>query len=331
MVQQHVLPRWRGFNLPDAVGMDSPGFFQQEDFEMIADLGFDFVRLPVNYRFWTEKDPFSINENKMSFLDEAIQWGDRYGLHVCVALHRAPGYCVAKDPPEPFDLFADEHALEAFCLHWETLARRYCGIGSGKLSFNLVNEPALVSPEADARVMSAAADTIHRVDPQRLCIADGMEYGNEPSLELARKGQMAQSCRGYLPKGITHYQAAWVRNYNLFPVPQWPFSPERPQSNVLWDAELLYRHYQAWASLSEIYSIGIHCGEGGCYNRTPHNITLQWMEDWLHALRCANIGYALWNLRGDFGILDSDREDVEYTNYHGHKLDQKMLKLMLRY
>lgn len=58
MIQQHILPRWRGFNLPDAVGMDSPGFFQEEDFEMIADLGFDFVRLPVNYRFWAGEDPF---------------------------------------------------------------------------------------------------------------------------------------------------------------------------------------------------------------------------------------------------------------------------------
>ena len=195
MIQQHILPRWRGFNLPDAVGMDSPGFFQKEDFEMIADLGFDFVRLPVNYRFWAGEDPFSIQESNMAFLDDAVSWGDRYGLHVNLALHRAPGYCVAKNPPEPFDLFADPKGLEAFCLHWETLARRYRGIDSSKLSFNLVNEPANVSPEADVRVMSAAAEAIHRIDPTRLCIADGMEYGNEPSLELARQGQTAQRDR----------------------------------------------------------------------------------------------------------------------------------------
>lgn len=324
MYQQKALPRWRGFNLTDAVGMDSPGFFRKEDFQMTADLGFNFVRLPVNYRFWAEKDPFDIDERKMAFLDEAVHWGNQYGVHVCLALHRAPGYCVAKNPAEPFDLFADERALEAFCLHWQTLARRYRGISSTRLSFNLVNEPAFVSPEADVRVMGAAADAVHREDPDRLCIADGMQYGNEPSLELA------QSCRGYLPQGVTHYQAGWVKQHERFPAPQWPGSPERPDG-LMWDAEMLFRHYQAWASLAEIYGIGVICGEGGCYNRTPHDVVLRWMEDWLHALKCANIGYALWNLRGDFGILDSGRADVDYEDYRGHRLDRKMYELMLKY
>ena len=37
-----------------------------------------------------------------------------------------------------------------------------------------------------------------------------------------------------------------------------------------------------------------------------------------------NIGYALWNFRGDFGILDSGREDINYTDWYGHKLDSKL-------
>jgi endoglucanase len=36
----------------------------------------------------------------------------------------------------------------------------------------------------------------------------------------------------------------------------------------------------------------------------------------------------LWNLRGGFGVLDSDRKDVPYEDYHGHKLDRKMLQLL---
>lgn len=44
MVQQTVLPRWKGFNLLGAFVMNSPGKFDEEDFQMISDLGFDFVR-----------------------------------------------------------------------------------------------------------------------------------------------------------------------------------------------------------------------------------------------------------------------------------------------
>jgi endoglucanase len=48
----------------------------------------------------------------------------------------------------------------------------------------------------------------------------------------------------------------------------------------------------------------------------------------LEILTGANIGYALWNLRGAFGILDSGREDVAYEDWHGHKLDRKLLSLL---
>ena len=42
------------------------------------------------------------------------------------------------------------------------------------------------------------------------------------------------------------------------------------------------------------------------------------------------IGWALWNLRGDFGVMDSGRADVEYEDFRGHKLDRRMLELLRR-
>lgn len=43
------------------------------------------------------------------------------------------------------------------------------------------------------------------------------------------------------------------------------------------------------------------------------------------------MGWAMWNLRGAIGILDSGRSDVEYEDFRGHKLDRKMLDLLLKY
>ena len=77
--------------------------------------------------------------------------------------------------------------------------------------------------------------------------------------------------------------------------------------------------------------MGVHCGEGGCFNQTPHDVTLRWMEDVLDALKTYNIGLALWNFRGGFGILDSERADVDYVDYKGHKLDKKMYDLFKKY
>ena len=39
----------------------------------------------------------------------------------------------------------------------------------------------------------------------------------------------------------------------------------------------------------------------------------------------------MWNLRGEIGVLDSERTDVQYEDYKGHKLDRKMLELLKQY
>ncbi len=42
----------------------------------------------------------------------------------------------------------------------------------------------------------------------------------------------------------------------------------------------------------------------------------------------AGMGWALWNLRGSFGVVDSGRADVRYESYLGHELDRHMLELL---
>ena len=61
---------------------------------------------------------------------------------------------------------------------------------------------------------------------------------------------------------------------------------------------------------------------------TPHEVFLAWFRDVLEILGGHGIGYALWCFRGEFGILDSERKDVAYKSWHGHKLDERLLKLL---
>jgi hypothetical protein len=74
----------------------------------------------------------------------------------------------------------------------------------------------------------------------------------------------------------------------------------------------------------------VHCGEAGCWKKTPHNVFLAWFSDVTDILSSNNIGFALWEFIGDFGILDSGRDDVIYEDWHGHKLDRKLLNLLMR-
>ncbi len=209
----------------------------------------------------------------------------------------------------------------------QTLAERYKGIPSDDLSFDLVNEPPSPHPdgmtrEDHERVVRATVAAIREIDPDRLIIADGLGYGRLTMPELADLG-IAQSCRAYEPMGVSHYKASWV-NGEDWPVPQWPGAWHY---GATWDRSNLEAAYAPWAELAA-QGIGVHCGEGGAFNRTPHDVVLAWLRDVLEILTGYNIGYALWNFRGAFGILDSGRDDVAYEDWHGHKLDRPLLDLL---
>ena len=473
------LPRWRGFNLVEKFHRDGRnGPFQEEDFRLIHELGFNFVRLPMDYRVWIQGDDWRrFNEAPLKEIDQAVSWGEKYGIHVSNNFHRAPGYTVAR-PPERTSLWTDAETQRVCAFHWAMFARRYRGIPNERLSFNLFNEPAQVEPEAYVKVVKIIAEAIRAVDPDRLIISDGLEWGRLPILELAPV-KIAQATRGYTPMDITHYRASWVSGSDEFPPPAWPrpqaygtlYSPHKggmqPEASgplvvqgsfdastqlrlhvmsvssqatleakadgrKIWEKHYACgpgagewkksefvpqwgihrctydRDYQVqipagtarvevamtggdWLRLSEIglkrlgkpedvltlraewdrqparihyapraeggpflgetmedrrwlwktsivpwkeaqaRGIGVMVGEFGCHNQTPHGVVLAWMEDCLKNWHEAGFGWALWNFRGSFGVLDSDRKDVQYEDFHGHKLDRKMLSLLQRY
>jgi endoglucanase len=322
------LPPWRGFNLLNKFILEYKNDrFSEEDFDIIAQFGFNFVRFPMDYRCWT-KAPGEHNEGVLNEIDEAIEFGRARGIHVNLNLHRAPGYTVVSQPKEPFDLWADdaggEEARRQFASQWRMFAERYKGIPNDHLSFDLVNEPANVEAAPYARAVEAAVAAIRGVDPDRLIIADGLQYGTIPVPEIAHLG-IAQSTRGYEPHRFTHWQAGWVPGSSDYPQPHWPY--EMPDGKI-YDREMLReRAIAPWKAL-EAQGVGVHVGEWGAYNKTAHADVLAWMRDQLSLWREAGWGWALWNLSGDFGIFDSNRADVAYENFRGRKLDRKMLELL---
>ncbi|MBN1797613.1 MAG: cellulase family glycosylhydrolase [Spirochaetales bacterium] len=474
-----ALPRWRGFNLLEKFTFQGNKPYREKDFKLIAALGFNFVRLPLDYRcFVRGGDYTSLHENTMRELDRAVAYGIKYNIHVCMNFHRAPGYCV-NPPREKTDLFKDSGTQEKFAMLWAVFAERYQGVSNEYLSFNLLNEPAEIDSEIYTQVMAKAIQAIRKIDPNRLIILDGLEWGRIPLKKLPA-ATIIQATRGYDPIQLTHYKADWIKNSRQWPVPDWPiyqsysvylYGPFKQQyrrpliincdikkqtrlrikvhqvsqlSRLLirvddepvfdklfepgpgrgeWQKEVyaeeweiyqnIYdKYYSAtipagtknimidntegdWLTIHEIRiepfteemksavvlepnvfawgsrqneltissqgkllpdkrtalydahwlekdslkpwilahqrGMPVIVGEFGVFKYTSHAVTLAWMEDFLKILKKHKIGWALWNFRGSFGILDSNRKDVQYTGFHGHKLDTKMLELLLKY
>ncbi len=456
-------PRYRGFNLLEMFMYGgSEKRFQESDFRMMKEWGFNFVRLPLDYRFWIKDGQWDvIDDAKLKPIDEAIAFGQKYGIHVQVCFHRIPGFTVAR-PAEARNLFADPEALKVACHHWDTFAKRYKDISNEDISFNLFNEPdSSVSEEQYVRVAEALVETIRAVSPKRTIVADGLKWGTRPCKGLYALG-IEQATRGYNPMSVSHYKAPWVGTPSAEPL--WPLAPgisplygegKKPWNvpltvqdlpagtlklrlgNVSGDVRLkavcdgktvldqkltpggegkwanVVRHEQwkltqarymdaieftvpaskkftlevaqgDWCEIERLDTpigplafslnwgqtnspfrcaggkiipggkapsgldqlreqniepwesamkagIPIMVGEFGSYNQTPHAVALAWLEDNLKLWKENNWGWALWNFRGTFGILDSQRSDVTYEDYQGHKLDRQMLNLLLKY
>jgi aryl-phospho-beta-D-glucosidase BglC (GH1 family) len=491
------LPRWRGFNLLNKFQVSANTRFDEGDFRMIHGWGFNFVRIPMDYRIWIVNGDWTRLDEAAAFkdLDEAVAWGEKYHIHVCLNFHRAPGYTVAQ-PPEKLSLWANPEAQRVCAMHWAAFARHYKGIPNERLSFDLFNEPAKIDPQTYAKVVAIVAAAIRAEDPDRLIICDGLDYGNTPVPELVPL-HVAQAMHDYTPMELTHYHAPWIPGSSSWPAPEWPFykgvpgylygpgkadlqSPlrikrtfgglfpagarlevkvgtvsvrgrlvVRADGQVIFDKTFVsgaepkegekvvynpeYKIYQNifdqaqsitlpkdaaeiaignddgdWMTLDSItlqapmpepgqppyppyslllsnewgtkqaepliyqpdaatepwaggggewinrewiyehqilpwrrldtvaqitrhHGVGIMVGEWGCFDKTPYDVTLHWMEDSLTQFQGMGWGWALWNLKGSFGILDSDRPGAVYQDFEGHKLDYRMLELLQKY
>jgi len=336
------IPPVCGFNLLEkfAWRQDRPrgGRFQEWDFDFMAEHGFRFARLPMDYRCWTADLAGPRRDIVQAVLDEvaeAVEMGKARGIHVCVNIHRGPGYCINRPEIEPFNLWTDAAAQEAFAHHWGTIAERFKGYSNDECSFDLLNEPPGYgqrgfSSESHRTVMEMAAEAIRQVTPDRLIICDGHGGGHWPSEELLELA-VAQSMRGYIPFEVTHHKAHWCRRPEgyVWPEPAWPMNV--PDQDGPWDKPRLQREvYQPWRQL-QAKGVGVHCGEAGVYNQTPAEATYAFLDDLLSIFNENGWGWALWNLRGAFGVLDSGRADAATEPCGDHQLDRRMLELLKRH
>lgn len=336
------IPRWRGFNLLANFGWpghpyDGPAF-DEFDFATMAEWGFDFARFPLSYWIWGSRDDWTlIREEPLKKIDAGIELGKQQNIHINLNFHRIPGYCINERELEPADLFTGtrpqrDKALRAAVFHWKAFARRYKGIPNRQLSFDLINEPPKMRSyegmleERYVEIVRALVAGIREEDPNRLIFADGMNIGQAPVEGVIDLG-LVQSTRGYQPKAVSHYTATWVPKdeFETFNPPTWPLKDDQGK---IWDRERLKQEYIDRYKVLTDKKVQVHVGEWGCFNKTPHEVALAWMTDCTSLWKEAGWGNALWNLRGDFGVLDSGRADVKYEDYKGHKLDRKMLEIL---
>ncbi|MEM2930712.1 MAG: cellulase family glycosylhydrolase [Thermoproteota archaeon] len=348
------LPLWCGFNILEkfqAEDLNLP--FNELDFKRASQWGFNFFRLPMDYRCWIiDRDPYKINEKVLSEIDEAVALGKKYGIHLNLCFHRAPGYSVNRIAIEPFNLWEDEEAQAACEFHWRLFSKRYKGIPNTLLSFNLVNEPYGTTMSLYKRFVERMVEAIRNEDKDRLIIVDGliMPDGHYAPVPDVSDPLVGQSFHMYEPPWITHIMASWWQPWGMYnEQPKYPgeapnldkylaeLPPESPLRGSLqrWKGVYVDRNWlenwmRPWFEFRDETGTLIHCGELGVYTfKVPRQTQLNWFSDVLNILKENRVGWAVWNLRGSFGIINTGREEFHSeTLPNGDRLDRELLNLL---
>lgn len=325
-------PRYYGFNFQWMVSRQEgrgPGVPDPAALDFVAGHAFDFVRIPTDYRFWTEGvDYFHPNEAVFQAIDGYIEAVHERGMHFSLNLHRAPGYCINRPEIETHNLWTDEVAQDAFVFIWETFARRYKGLPSSGLSFDLLNEPPNEGERGfdravHERLMRRTVAAIRAIDPDREIVLNGIGGGHYALPEFADLG-VVHSGRGYQPMAVSHYGAGWWSGSPGLPIPEYPGLVYEGRS---WDRAALRDFYEPWREI-ERTGVRIQIGECGCHSKTPNDVALRWLSDLFGVYREFGWGYCLWNFVGSFGIVGHGREGARFEERDGFLVDVDLLKIL---
>lgn len=128
-------------------------YIRREDIRYMAQLGYNSVRIPINWRVLMEEEPgITWKEEGFALLDRCMEWCQEFGLYAFLDLHGAPGGQTGANIDDSIDdvprLFLDEDSRQKALALWRELAIRY-----GKLEvlggYDLLNEP--IAPYSPGR------------------------------------------------------------------------------------------------------------------------------------------------------------------------------------
>ena len=307
-----------------------PELADERALDFLATFGFNFVRVPLDYRFWTRGfDYFHPDESIFRNIDQYLEACRARGIHLSLNLHRAPGYCTNRNDLEQHNLWRDELAQDAFICIWETFARRYSDVPGELLSFGLINEPPCpgdygMTRENHAALIRRTAAAIRGISPEREIVIDGLGGGYLAMPELAHLG-VIHSGRGYHPMPVSHHKASWWADHARAPRPRYPGLLWQGR---LWNRAALRDSYRPWREVEKC-GARIHIGEFGCFKHTPNDIAVRWLRDLLGVLKEFRWGFAMWHFEGPFGIIGHTRPGARLESIGGYDIDRTLLDLML--
>ncbi len=291
-----------------------------QDIALMARLGFDHVRLSID-PVPLEQGPHGLdglNDEFLGRLDLAVDAMLAHGLAVLIDIHPEESYKQR--------LFSGDDGVTRLAMTWRRLAAHYAARDPELVFFEIMNEPEVHDAYRWAGIQARLAAAIRSVAPSNTIIATGPNYSDIVDLLAMHPladGNVIYNFHFYDPHEFTHQGAGWgepwwsythdipypaTDNSMLESVKQVPDGPDRFKFENYWldhwDARhirLLIDEAAAWAHEN---NVPLTCNEFGAYREHTDPVSrMNWIRDVRMALEADNIGWAMWDYRGGFGVV----------------------------
>ncbi|WP_433422006.1 glycoside hydrolase family 5 protein [Microtetraspora malaysiensis] len=183
-------------------------FFAAADADLLADLGVNCVRIPVNYRHFESDDrPMEIVEHGFRHLDRVIGLlGDR-GIYSVIDMHTLPGaqnqHWHSDNPTHVASFWHHRHFQDRAVHMWEAIADRYKD-HPWVAGYNPVNEPGDVEGRVVGPFYDRLVKAVRAVDPAHVLFLDGNRYSTDFSIFREVYENTVFVCHDYALAGFAH-------------------------------------------------------------------------------------------------------------------------------
>ena len=264
-------------------------YITQADIKFIAQQGANTIRLPFNYKLFTDEDYMGLSSQQDGFqrIDQLISWCRQAGLYLILDMHDCPGSQTGDNIDDGYGypwLFESEQSQQLFCDIWQRIAKRYAK-EPVILGYELMNEPIAHyfenKDELNARLeplYKRAVRAIRQVDRNHVILLGG---------------------------------ARW--NSDFFMFSDWTFDNNIMYTCHRYGGDATAEAINDYISFRDKTQLPMYMGEIG------HN-TNEWQADFVKVMKQANIGYTFWpykKLDGScmMGIQRPERWDSVVVKY----------------